>query len=135
MSYISAALRQLVSERANGRCEYCLYPEHASLLAFEMEHIVSEKHGGVSEADNLALACPFCNRAKGADLASIDPETGELTAFYNPRTQTWSDHFALKGAEIVPCSAHGRVTVLILQMNYPDRVQERQLLIEAGEYP
>jgi hypothetical protein len=135
MSYIPAALRQLVYERANGRCEYCLYPEHASLLAFEMEHIVSEKHGGVSEAENLALACPFCNRAKGADLASIDPETGELTPFYNPRTQTWRDHFALHGAEIIPCTAPGRVTVLILHMNHPDRVQERELLIEAGKYP
>ena len=87
MSYIPAALRQLVIERAGERCEYCLYPQHASLLAFEMEHIVSEKHGGVTEADNLALACPFCNRAK-ADLGSLDPESGELVAFYNPRTQS-----------------------------------------------
>ena len=108
MSYIPAALRQLVVERANGRCEYCLYPEEASLLAFEMEHIVSEKHGGVTEAENLALACPYCNRAKGADLASIDPETNELTAFYNPRTQTWSDHFVLQGAEIAPLTAFGQ---------------------------
>lgn len=135
MSYIPAALRQFVFDRANGRCEYCLYPEHASLLAFEMEHIVSEKHGGVTEAENLALACPFCNRAKGADLASIDPETDQLTAFYNPRTQTWHDHFALLCAEIAPLTTHGRVTVLIFQMNRPDRIEERELLIAAGAYP
>jgi 5-methylcytosine-specific restriction endonuclease McrA len=135
MSYIPLPLRQLVYDRANGRCEYCLYPEHASLLAFEMEHIVSEKHGGVTEAENLALACPYCNRAKGADLASIDPETNQLTAFYNPRTQTWRDHFALHAAEIAPLTAHGRVTVLIFQMNRPERVQEREILIEAGVYP
>lgn len=135
MSYIPAALRQLVIERANGRCEYCRYPQHASMFAFEMEHIVAEKHGGVTEADNLALACPFCNRAKGADLGSLDPETGELVAFYNPRTQHWHDHFALHGAEIHPLTAHGRVTVFIFQFNHPDRVQERDVLIEAGEYP
>lgn len=135
MSYIPAALRQLVIERADGRCEYCLYPQHASMLAFEMEHIVAEKHGGVTEADNLALACPYCNRAKGADLGSLDLETGELVAFYNPRTQHWRDHFELRGAEIRPLTAQGRVTVLIFQFNHPDRVQERDLLIEAGEYP
>jgi hypothetical protein len=135
MSYISAALRQLVIERAGERCEYCLYPQHASLLAFEMEHIVSEKHGGVTEADNLALACPFCNRAKGADLGSLDPESGELVAFYNPRTQSWRDHFELHGPEIRPLTAHGRVTVLIFQFNHPDRVQERDLLIQGGQYP
>lgn len=135
MSYIPVALRQLVFERANGRCEYCLYPQHASMLAFEMEHIVAEKHGGVTEAENLALACPFCNRAKGADLGSLDPESGELVAFYNPRAHAWHEHFALRDAQIVPLTAHGRVTALIFQFNHPDRVQERDLLIQAGEYP
>jgi hypothetical protein len=135
LGYIPSALRRLVVDRAEGRCEYCLYPEHASLFAFQIEHIVSEKHGGTTEAENLALACPYCNRAKGADLASIDPETGELTAFYNPRTQTWRDHFALEQARIVPVSAHGRVTIRILQMNHPDRVREREILIDAGDYP
>jgi hypothetical protein len=42
MSYVSAALRRLVTERARERCEYCLFPQTASLFAFEMEHI-SEK--------------------------------------------------------------------------------------------
>jgi 5-methylcytosine-specific restriction endonuclease McrA len=59
MSYISPALRQLVTERAYGRCEYCHFPQEAALLAFEMEHIIAEKHGGASEAQNLALACPY----------------------------------------------------------------------------
>ena len=135
MSYIPSALRKLVIERAEGRCEYCLYPEHASLYAFQIEHIVSEKHGGTTEAENLALACPYCNRAKGADIASIDPKSGELTALYNPRTQNWPEHFSLRGAHIAPSSPHGRVTIRILQMNHPDRVRERRLLIKAGEYP
>jgi 5-methylcytosine-specific restriction endonuclease McrA len=29
-----------------------------------MEHIIAEKHRGSTEAENLALACPYCNRAK-----------------------------------------------------------------------
>jgi hypothetical protein len=45
-SYVSAALRRDVTERANGRCEYCRFPSDASLLRFEVEHIIAEKPGG-----------------------------------------------------------------------------------------
>lgn len=134
MTYIPASLRQLVIERAEGRCEYCLYPQALSFLSFEIEHIVSEKHRGSTVAENLALACPFCNRFKGSDLGSLDPETGQLTPFFNPRTQRWGDHFALNGAEIRPLTPEGRVTALILQLNHPDRIIERQHLIQAGKY-
>jgi len=134
-AHIPAALRQLVRERAQGRCEYCLYPEEMSFLPFEVEHIIAEKHGGTTTADNLALACPYCNRFKGTDLGSLDPETGQLTPFFNPRTQRWTDHFRLDGARIVPLTPEGRVTVAILRLNHPDRILERQRLIEAGKYP
>lgn len=132
--YISPALRQVVYERADGRCEYCLYPRELSFLTFEIEHIVAEKHGGTSTVDNLALACPYCNRFKGTDLGSLDPETGQLVPFFNPRTQQWADHFRLDGARIVPLTPEGRVTVAILQLNHADRVLERQRLIQVGEY-
>jgi hypothetical protein len=134
MTYIPEVLRQFVTERASGRCEYCLYPQGGSFLAFEMEHIIAEKHGGATVAENLALACPFCNRFKGTDLGSLDPETGKLTLFFNPRTQRWVEHVRLVGADILPLTPEGRVTVLILQLNHPDRVQERQRLIETGHY-
>ena len=133
MTYVPAQLRQLVIERAQQRCEYCLFPQSAALLTFEMEHIIAEKHRGRTEAENLALACSYCNRAKGTDLASIDPETGKLTPFFNPRTQKWSDHFQLDGAAISPLTASGRVTVEILQFNQLERLQERERLIWAGQ--
>jgi len=134
-AHIPAALRRLVAARAHGKCEYCLYPEAASFLAFEIEHIVAEKHGGATAAENLALACPFCNRYKGADLGSFDPETGRLVRFFNPREQQWAAHFTLNAALIVPLTPEGRATVLILQFNHPDRIWERQRLVEAGQYP
>ena len=134
-TYIPTALRQIVQERAGGRCEYCLYPQDVSFLAFEVEHIIAEKHGGAATADNLALACPYCNRFKGTGLGSLDPETGQLTPFFNPRTQRWADHFRLDGARIVPLTPEGRVTAAILQLNHPDRIMERQRLIQAGKYP
>jgi hypothetical protein len=133
-TYVPAALRRLVLARAEARCEYCRFPQAFGLLAFEVEHVVAEKHGGATTADNLALACPFCNRFKGTDLGSLDPETGGLVPFYNPRTQRWAEHFRLEGAEIVPLTAEGRVTVHILQFNEQDRVTERQQLIEIGTF-
>ena len=134
-THIPTALRQTVRERAGGRCEYCLYPEDVSFLAFEVEHIVAQKHSGATIVDNLALSCPYCNRFKGTDLGSLDPETGQLTSFLNPRTQRWADHFRLDGARIVPLTPEGRVTVAILRLNHPDRIMERQRLIQAGKYP
>lgn len=131
---IPSTLRHAVMERALNRCEYCLYPQNASFLAFEIEHIISEKHGGTSEFDNLALACPFCNRYKGTDLGSIDPQTGQLTAFFKPRKHTWAEHFKFDSAALAGLSPEGRVTILILQMNHPDRILERERLMLAGQY-
>lgn len=133
--YVPSALRHTVEERAGGRCEYCLYPQQLSYLAFEVEHIIADKHGGTTTLDNLALACPYCNRYKGSDLGSLDPETGHLTSFFNPRTQDWNDHFRLDGARIIPLTPEGRVTVAILRLNHPERVLERQRLIQTGKYP
>ncbi|MEA5620541.1 HNH endonuclease signature motif containing protein [Cronbergia sp. UHCC 0137] len=128
MSYVSATLRRLVTQRAGNKCEYCQFPQMASLFAFEMEHIIAEKHDGITEAGNLALSCPCCNRFKGTDLGSIDPETRQLTAFFNPRLQQWSDHFRLEEGIIMPLTPEGRVTAKILQFNLLERILERKQL-------
>lgn len=135
MAYIPETLRQHVIECAGGRCEYCLYPQEMGFLTFEIEHIIAEKHGGETALDNLALACPYCNRYKGSDIGSLDPETGQLTPLYNPRTQDWDEHFRLQDAEIVPLTPEGRVTVKVLRLNHDDRVEERRQLLEIGVYP
>jgi len=134
-SYIPAALRQLVVERAAGRCEYCRFPQDASFLPFGIDHVISEKHGGATAAENLALACVFCNSFKGTDLGSLDPATGQLTAFFNPRIHAWDDHFPIEDdGNLQPQTPEGRVTVAILRMNDPERVLERQLLLQIGRY-
>ena len=53
MTYIPEALRQFVTERAGGRCEYCLYPQEGSFLAFEMEHIIAGKQSGATVVDDV----------------------------------------------------------------------------------
>ncbi len=129
---ISAALRRLVYDRAGGCCEYCLIPEALSLHRHEPDHIVPRQHGGVSEPGNLALACMRCNRHKGPNVGSFDPITGRLTPFFNPRTQSWIEHFVLMGDNIKPFSAEGRVTASIMRFNDSERVAERRLLRESG---
>ena len=130
--YIPVALRRFVYDRAQGCCEYCLIPEIASFASHEVDHIIAEKHGGLTQEDNLALSCTLCNKHKGSDLASIDPETGDVTPLYHPRRDRWSTHFSLSGAELTPLTPSGRVTVRLLQLNRSDRLKERQLLLKAG---
>jgi len=134
-TYVPAALRRLVINRANNRCEYCLFPQAASLFALEIEHIIAEKHRGETTLENLALACPHCNRLKGSDLGSIDPDTNQLTPLFHPRHQQWTEHFRLSGVEIIPLSPEGRVTVFLLQFNHPERLEERLILMANGQYP
>ena len=59
------ALRRLVVERADFRCEYCLlHCEYQSSVAFHVEHIIARQHGGADSPANLALACHRCNLHK-----------------------------------------------------------------------
>jgi hypothetical protein len=55
--YVPVALRRLVRARANERCEYCLVPESMALATHWVDHVVAEKHGGLTEEGNLALSC------------------------------------------------------------------------------
>jgi 5-methylcytosine-specific restriction endonuclease McrA len=132
---ISTTLRQLVVERAEGHCEYCLLPQTAGAHKHEPDHIIPKQHDGETTADNLALSCTRCNRYKGYNVGSYDPETGELVPFYNPRVQEWSTHFQLEATIIQPLTPEGRVTAKMLHFNDPDRVQERERLIEVRLYP
>lgn len=132
MSDVSSALRTQVRQLALGRCEYCLTPEGLSSIKHEIDHIIARKHGGQTTLENLALCCILCNKHKGSDVTSIDPETGGVEVLFHPRRDPWRDHFELRGAEIAPLTAAGRVTVRLLQLNHPERVEERASLIEAG---
>jgi hypothetical protein len=130
--HIPAALRRLVRERARECCEYCLVPEQFSFHTHPVDHIIAQKHGGDTTAENLALSCISCNQAKGSDLSSIDPTDGKLVALFHPRADLWSEHFELRDTFIIPRTAIGRVTVKLLQFNAPDRLTERELLLHAG---
>ena len=131
-TYIPVQLRRLVYERANSCCEYCLIPEITSFSSHQIDHIIAEKHGGMTTADNLALSCSLCNKNKGSDIASIDPITNEIVALFNPRHQLWKQHFKLEKGIILPLTHQARATVQLLKMNQQDRIQEREILISVG---
>ncbi|MBE2222073.1 MAG: HNH endonuclease [Anaerolineae bacterium] len=130
-TYISVELRQIVNERADGLCEYCLVHQDDVFFPHEMDHIIAEQHGGKTISDNLALACLDCNKQKGPNIASIDPETNELVRLFNPRKDEWDDHFLFQGVEIKAKTAVGRVTIQILQLNNHYRLKQRQAIREA----
>jgi hypothetical protein len=131
----TAALRREVIRRAAGRCEYCGIHQDDSASGHQVDHVISEKHGGDTTLANLALSCMLCNRRKASDIAALDPETGEITSLFNPRTQAWSEHFELDGAAIRGLTAEGRTTVEFMRFNSPERVLERLELMRAGRPP
>ena len=133
-SDVSDGLRQAVAKRAKYRCEYCLLPQSVAFHKHEIDHIIPTQHGGETEESNLALSCLRCNRHKGPNVGSFDPETGWLVPFFNPRAHQWADHFALERAVVQPVTAEARVTVKILDINSEERIIERQRLTEAGLY-
>ncbi len=133
--YISTKNRQFVRERASYCCEYCLVPELFSFIGYEIDHIISRKHGGKNEIENLAWSCAFCNYRKGTDLGTILFPKKVLVRFFNPRTDKWHDHFDLSSAIIVPKTAIGEGTIKIFQFNHIDRLLERETLLTVGLFP
>lgn len=134
-SYIPVALRREVNERANGCCEYCRMSESAGSVNFVIDHIIAEKHGGETTSSNLCLSCYRCNSYKGSDISSVDWSSGDVVPLFNPRQQEWEVHFEQDEAWIRPLTSIGRVTVSLLQLNSPERREERELLLALGEFP
>jgi len=132
---IPAALRYLVFERARQRCEYCPIHQDVSIYSHEVDHIIALKHGGQTQADNLAVACLPCNRSKGSDLTTFDPLSNTIVPLFNPRQHIWSEHFLLEDAIIVGLTPIGRATVVLLKLNAPTRLLHRRVLIVQGRYP
>ncbi|PKO20541.1 MAG: HNH endonuclease [Chloroflexi bacterium HGW-Chloroflexi-1] len=135
MTYVPARLRDLVVTRARASCEYCLLHADYAVFAHEVDHVIARQHGGATSADNLAYACAQCNRFKGSNVAAPDLQSGIIVPLFNPRTQSWRDHFHLDGPLIVPLSIVGRVTERLLQLNQLDRVLLRKELIAVERYP
>jgi hypothetical protein len=130
---MDAATHRTVVQRASDCCEYCRLPQAATpYFSFHVEHIHAQQHVDDDSLDNLALACPDCNRFKGPNLTTMIPETREIIALFHPRQNRWEEHFEFRGALIVGRTDTGRATARLLNMNSDERVAMRAELMESG---
>jgi len=135
--YIPAKIRQLVTERADGLCEYCLSYAVYSIQPFVIEHIIPRSRGGDTVSENLAYACGGCNGHKYNKIKAVDPVDGKHVALFNPRQNLWQDHFIWSDdfMLIIGMTPTGRATVECLQLNRKGILNMRRLLIGIGNHP
>jgi hypothetical protein len=126
-------LRDAVWARAKACCEYCRVPQAFDVKPFQIDHIIARQHGGSDDPANLALACFACNKSKGPNVAGISEE--QTVPLFNPRRNTWSDHFQWNDAQLVGLTAIGKVTIGVLAINTPQRVRHRRILMTLGVFP
>ena len=134
---ILESVRARVREAAGHACGYCQSPQHLVMGKLEIEHIVPRARGGSDEESNLWLSCSLCNRYKGAQTESRDPETNEIVRLYNPRTDDWHQHFAWLsgGVKVTGRTPIGRASVLALNINNEVAVAVRRNWVLAGWHP
>src|SRR5437868_6129997 len=125
----------LVRRRALDCCEYCRMPQPGTSLPHEIDHIIAMKHGGLTGASNLALACFPCNHHKGPNIAGVDPLTKQIVPLFHPRHDRWEDHFDWHGPTLVGRTPAGRATIQVLAINHPDYIAVREALIAEGAFP
>lgn len=131
-------LDRRVRAAAQNRCGYCLSPQHLVMARLEMEHIIPFALGGADEESNLWLACPICNSHKSDKIAAVDPDTGDMQRLFNPRTDSWWEHFvwAEDGLRIIGKTPIGRATVVALHLSDdPDALTVRSYWVLAGWHP
>ena len=116
---VSASSRRVVRERAQRRCEYCHADERWQFIRFTIDHILPQSAGGSDDIDNLALACRNCNERRGNRSEGHDPETGQSVPLFNPRQESWADHFAWDATRtrVVGRTPTGRATIELLDLN------------------
>ena len=79
------------------------------------------------------MAANYKTEAEGyGAIRAIDPVTGGLVPLFHPRRDRWSDAFQLVDARIVARTAAARATVRLLQLNRPERVAERAVLVATA---
>jgi len=134
---VPASLRQQVAQRAQQLCEYCRCPDAFSPDSFTIDHIQPRQLGGATTLENLAWACFGCNGRKFTRTKHTDPLTGETVPLFNPREQTWSEHFAWSddGIQLFGRTPCGRATIEALALNRTGVVNLRRLLASAGLHP
>lgn len=137
MATFSDQLRRAIADRADGKCEYCKSPESFAVTKFSIEHVMPKSKGGTDDLGNLAFCCQQCNNHKYTAIEHTDPVTGRVFPLFNPRAESWIDHFAwdVSCTKIVGMSGVGRATVDRIKLNRVGNMNLRQLLFEKNLHP
>jgi hypothetical protein len=75
-----------------------------AVLVHEIDHVITEKHGGATEADNLDYACAQYSRFKGSDIATFDPQTGQIVPLFNLACKVGRITFVMMAPSSLPFS-------------------------------
>lgn len=131
---IPESIRRYILEQAKQRCGYCLSRQDLMPIVLEVEHIVPLSQGGSNDITNLWVACSRCNKYKSDKIAGLDPETSQAVNLFNPRTQSWFEHFRLSkdGSVIEGLTPIGRATVIALDLNAQIHLQVRENWVRVG---
>jgi hypothetical protein len=65
----------------------------------------------------------------------LDPGTSDFVPLFNPRRDTWDKHFTWEGPVLLGKTASTRATIDVLQINHPDRVETRHVLMKLDRFP
>lgn len=134
---VTEALRRIVAARGQNYCEYCRCSGEFATESFTVEHIKPRRAGGETTLENLAWSCFGCNSHKHTKTYGTDPTTGQQEPLFNPRQQSWNEHFTWSSdfTEVIGKTPCGRATVEVLRLNRPGVVNLRRLLFMAGLHP
>ena len=137
MASVPSTLRQQVIAEAHQRCEYCQTQQRLIGMPLVIDHIIPRSLGGSQDRANLAASCYRCNEFKGPRITAVDPLTGEQVALYNPRQQTWTEHFTWieTGTQIAGLTPTGRATVDSLKLNNDYVVASRRIWVAENWHP
>jgi hypothetical protein len=136
MAYVAPQLREQVIQRARGCCEYCK-TQQLIVIDMAIDHIIPEVAGGATTEDNLCFCCNGCNTYKQAFQTGTDPDTGSDTPLFNPRVDSWDEHFRWNRdkTQILGRTGVGRATINRLNINREIAVRARQQWADAGLHP
>lgn len=103
----------------------------------QIDHLLPEAQGSLTEEGNLWLACSDCNTCKSDQTVVLDPLTGDFVMLFNPRQHDWREHFAwtAEGDYINGRTPIGRATVAALKLNRPLLARARRLWVRLGAHP
>jgi hypothetical protein len=101
---------------------------HQSLqgATFHIEDVIPRVHGGASDLDNLALACPSCNLHEADRVSSTVENDSAVVALFHPRKDVWSDHFEWDDYQLLGKSDVGLLTIQLFNPNHERRIKIRK---------